>query len=128
MVHRTITGNCNDHRGSCKTRKWLSFAAFAALAGCAPTDATRLPGPAIVGGWQSADPACGAVQNAARFAVNQLSPGHGAVIEVISAETQVVAGTNIRMVLRLIDDTRWKATVWKQLDGTFALTEAEIIP
>ena len=128
MVQRTMTRKCNERRPSCKTRNWLSMAAFAALAACSPKAAEPAPAPVIVGGWQAADPAGESIVGAARYAAGQLPPGHGALAEVLSAETQVVAGTNIRMVLRLADGSHWKAVVWHRLDGTFALTETEQQP
>lgn len=124
MVQRTMTRKCNERRASCKTRNWLPIAAFAALAACSPKGAEPAPAPVIAGGWQVADPAGESIIGAARHVAGQLPPGHGALAEVVSAETQVVAGTNIRMVLRLADGARWKAVVWHRLDGTFALTEA----
>lgn len=128
MVQRTIRRKCNERRASCKTRNWLSIAAFAALAACAPKPAEPAPVPVVVGGWQAADPADETVQTAARYAAGQLPSGHGALAEVVSAQTQVVAGTNIRMVLRLADGTRWQATVWQRLDGALSLTQAEPKP
>lgn len=76
----------------------------------------------ITGGWQAADPASEEVRQAATYAVSQLLAGHGALAEVRSAQTQVVAGTNYRMVLSLADGTMWEATVWRKLDGSYALT------
>jgi hypothetical protein len=38
------------------------------------------------------------------------------------AESQVVAGTNYRMVVRLKDGARWTATVWRKLDGSFEVS------
>lgn len=84
--------------------------------------------PVVAGGWSAADPRDEDVQAAARYAAALVPKGHGGVAEVTSAETQVVAGTNIRMVLRFADGSHWKATVWQRLDGTFALTEAEPLP
>lgn len=76
----------------------------------------------IAGGWQAADPASKAVTDAADYAVTQLPAGHGLLAGVRSAQMQVVAGTNFRMVLSLTDGTIWEATVWHKLDGSYALT------
>ncbi len=87
-----------------------------------------MPVPQIVGGWQSADPGNEQINAAAHFAAGQMPPGHGGLADIVSAETQVVAGTNIHLVLRLADGSRWKATVWHRLDGTFVLTQAAPLP
>ncbi len=132
MVQRTITRKCNERRHGCKTRN-LAFAALAlGLAACGPKALGPAPAPAavpvLVGGWQAADPANARVQAAAQFAAANLPQGRGMLAEVISASTQVVAGTNVRMVLRMADGTRWSATVWQRLDGTSVLTEAKPLP
>jgi hypothetical protein len=108
----------------------LALVLCAALAACAPKAAapTPAPAPVIVGGWQPADTKDEDVIAAASYAAGLVPSGHGAMAEVTSAETQVVAGTNIRMVLRFADGSHWKATVWHRLDGSFALTEAEPLP
>ena len=132
MVQRTISGNCNHRAGSCKTRtRWffvLVMMLGAGLAACAPKEAAPVARPAIAGGWSIADPASERVQAAARFAASQLPPGHGALAEVLSVQTQVVAGTNLRMALRMADGTRWNTLVWHRLDGTHALTDAQQVP
>ena len=132
MVQRRMTRKCNDRAASCKTRNRLVLATVlalsATLAACSPKVAAPAPAPVITGGWQTADPRHEDVQAAARYAVGLVPKGHGALSEVTSAETQVVAGTNIRMVLRFADGSHWKATVWQRLDGTFMLTEAEPLP
>lgn len=109
-------------------RNWLVIAGFGALAACAPKAVAPVPAPVVVGGWQAADPQGEDIQAAARYAAGLVRVGYGGTAEVTSAETQVVAGTNIRMVLRLADGSHWKATVWHRLDGSFALTEAEPLP
>lgn len=100
----------------------------AGLAACAPKAAEPIVRPAIAGGWSIAEPASERVQAAARFAASQLPPGHGALAEVLSAQTQVVAGTNLRMALRMADGTRWNTLVWHRLDGTYALTDVQKAP
>ncbi|KPF79428.1 hypothetical protein [Novosphingobium sp. AAP93] len=108
------------------------LAAFFAVAACTPQAdppaPVPVPAPVLAGGWRVADPAGEDVQAAARYAASQLPTGGGAVAEVVSADTQVVAGMNIRMVLRLTDGSRWRVVVWRRLDDTFALTESAKIP
>ncbi|MFM9937449.1 MAG: cystatin domain-containing protein [Novosphingobium sp.] len=100
-----------------------------ALSACAPAPAAPpVSAPVIVGGWDTADPASEAVQNAARYAVTLLPEGQGTLAEVRSAQTQVVAGVNFRMVLRLANGTMWEATVWHKLDGSYALSGVQSKP
>lgn len=82
----------------------------------------------IAGGWQAADPKTKHIRAAAEFAAALVPPGHGALADVSSTQTQIVAGTNIRMVLRFADGSRWQATVWHKLDDTFTLTETVPLP
>ena len=123
-----MTRKCNERRHGCKTRN-LAFAALAlGLAACAPKAVEPVSAPVLAGGWQAADPASAQVQAAAQFTAANLPQGRGVLAEVISASTQVVAGTNVRLVLRMTDGTRWSAVVWQRLDGTSALTEAKPLP
>ncbi len=132
MVQRTMSGNCNDRSASCKTRNrlvlGLALVLSAGLTACVPKAAQPVPAPVIAGGWSTADPASERVQTAARFAAAQLPPGHGVLAEVASAQTQVVAGTNWRMVLQMSDGTRWNVLVWHRLDGSHILTEEQQVP
>ena len=84
--------------------------------------------PVVVGGWQAADPGGEGVQAAARHAAAHLPQPHGALVEVTSAQTQVVAGTNLRMALRMADGTRWNVTVWHRLDGSYEMTDTSQMP
>lgn len=132
MVRRTMTRKCNDRIASCKTRNRrlgvLVLALAAALVACAPKASEPAQTPVVVGGWQAADPSGEGVQAAARYAAVHLPQPHGALVEVTSAQTQVVAGTNLRMALRMADGTRWNVTVWQKLDGSFELTDAQQMP
>jgi hypothetical protein len=128
MVQRTMTRKCNERRHGCKTRNLVFVALALGLAACTPKAVEPDLAPVIVGGWQAADPASDQVQAAAQFAAANLPRGRAMLAEVISASTQVVAGTNVRMVLRMADGTRWSAIVWQRLDSTSALTEAKPLP
>lgn len=87
-----------------------------------------VPAPVVVGGWQSANPQDDTVRSAADYAAAHLPQPHGGLVAVTSAETQVVAGTNLRMSLGMADGTRWTVTVWHRLDGSFELTDARQVP
>ncbi|MDE2596104.1 MAG: hypothetical protein KGL44_04405 [Sphingomonadales bacterium] len=99
---------------------------FAALALAAEPAPAAAP-PMIVGGWSVvAEPSGDAeVGRAAAFATSRIKRHHPRLARVERAERQVVAGTNFRMTIVLTDHTRWQVTVWKQLDGTYALTASE---
>lgn len=45
------------------------------------------------------------------------------VAQVISADKQVVEGTNYRMRVRMTNGKTWQAVVWKKLDGTYKVSE-----
>ena len=127
-----MTRKCNDRADGCILRNcWFAVVPLilpAALAACAPKTAEPAPAAAVAGGWQSADPQGDGVQAAANYAAAHLPQSHGALAEVRSAQTQVVAGTNLRMDLRMADGTRWSVTVWRRLDGSFELTDAQQVP
>jgi hypothetical protein len=78
----------------------------------------------LVGGWSEVPKAAltSEVGAAARFAVARLPKPHGKLKTIVGAGTQVVAGTNYRMLLVLSDGKRWRVQVWKKLDGTMQLT------
>lgn len=75
---------------------------------------------AMVGGYAPVDPHD--VLPMADFAVRHLPRGHARLRRIERAETQVVAGMNVRLRLRLRDGACWQATVWQKLDGTMELT------
>lgn len=63
----------------------------------------------------------------AAFAVSKLDHANAVLASVESAARQVVAGVNVKLELTLADGTRWSVVVYKQLDGTLALTASEPI-
>lgn len=81
-------------------------------------------GAPVVGGWSALDPAHADAQVAAAAAVARL-PGGGALAGIESAEQQVVAGMNYRLVILLADSRRWSVTIWRKLDGGWELTRSE---
>lgn len=106
----------------------MAIALPAALAACAPKAAEPAWDPVIAGGWRGADPQDDGVRAAAAYAAAHLPQSHGALAEVTSAETQIVAGTNLRMALRMTDETRWTVIVWHRLDGSFELADVRQVP
>ena len=98
----------------------LSFAAPSALHADVPP-LRPTPSPVIVGGFhelRATDPELAAV---ARFVVPRLPVRGARLARIIGGEKQVVAGTNYRIMLQLSDGSRWRAEVWKKLDGTMEM-------
>ncbi|WP_295631069.1 cystatin domain-containing protein [Novosphingobium sp.] len=96
------------------------------LAATATPDQPEPARPMIAGGWSpipapAADPE---VRAAARAALTRL-PHHARLRRIESAERQVVAGMNYRLVLRLSNGQRWSATVWRKLDGVMVVSGVE---
>ena len=75
-----------------------------------------------VGGFRAADVNDERVQNAAAFAAQQLG---GELSEVESAEQQVVAGMNFKLVILTEDGARWRVTVHQPLRGELRLGSQE---
>jgi hypothetical protein len=86
--------------------------------------ATEMPG-----AWASADPFDPDVQEAARFAVQTFAvQGKRRVLfkEVTQARQQVVAGLNLELHFQVSEgapERSVRATVWRQPDGRYSLTE-----
>jgi hypothetical protein len=106
-------------------------AAALAAAACLSPVATNSPAIAIsslaavqitVGGYRAADLEDAGVQAAVAFAAEQLGVELG---EIQSAERQVVAGTNYRLVFTSADGTRYRAIVYRPLRGDMQLTSSE---
>ncbi|MEQ1497280.1 MAG: cystatin domain-containing protein [Novosphingobium sp.] len=78
-----------------------------------------------VGGWQpvpnpNADQA---LRKLAIRALPKISRKKPRLAKIERAESQVVAGTNYRLVVRLRDGTRWIMKIWHKLDGTIEVSE-----
>ncbi len=105
--------------------KILMILPFWTVSGCA--SAPLQPAPSIAGGWHQVAPDAPEVQVDAQFATAQLSPP-APLAQVEKARQQVVAGTNVTLVLRLADGRRWQVVVWRKLDGTREMTSAAPLP
>ena len=103
----------------------LAILPFCAVSGCASAPPGRAS--AIAGGWNQVAPNTPEVQTDAHFATAQLSPD-AALAQVEQACQQVVAGTNVTLVLRLAAGRRWQVVVWRKLDGTREMTSASQLP
>jgi hypothetical protein len=84
-----------------------------------------LPAVQRVGGWQPiANPNSSAdLRPVAKAVLAKIPRRKPRLAQVEEAQSQVVAGTNYRLRLRLKDGTRWSATVWRKLDGTYEVSE-----
>ena len=118
------------------------------LAACAPhtndpvaskaamTEATGASAnlPILTGAFSPADPFAAEVQEAARFAVQaQAVNTHSRLIykDVLTAQTQVVAGRNFLMTVAVTEDgqpRQAQVKVWRQLDNSYSLTQWDWIP
>ncbi|MDB5675564.1 MAG: hypothetical protein JWM65_2546, partial [Sphingomonas bacterium] len=78
-----------------------------------------------VGGWSAVaapDDDAG-VRAAAAAMVKRLPVEHAKLKQIGTAQRQVVAGTNYRLVLILTDGSKWDALVWHKLDGSFVVSD-----
>jgi len=96
---------------------------------CALITACTTPPPAsppIAGGWSrsAVDDQTRAV---AAFAIGRMTPPGLSVVKIEAAETQVVAGLNYRLTLKLSDGSHHRVVVWRRLDGAFELTADEVV-
>jgi hypothetical protein len=97
----------------------LLLAALSPVAACAHTD-RPLPGAPVA----VADPATDPDVRAAADAMLGALPVRDARLDRIEAASrQIVAGQNYRLAVRLADGSRWSATVWHKLDGSFVTSQ-----
>ena len=117
---------------------------FGGLIACAPKDPAISPASAtsqpasspsdmasypVVGGWSQAEPLADEVQEAARFAVQAYAVFHRSRTlykDVLEAQSQVVAGTNFSLKLQVRHENSPRtaqATVWRQLNGQYQLSD-----
>lgn len=78
----------------------------------------------IVGGWKEVpNPATSAeLRGPVRAMLARIPRKKPKLAKIESAQSQVVAGTNYRLRIRLKDGTRWEATVWRKLDRSFEVS------
>ncbi len=100
-------------------------AAVVGLAGCAPTvPPAGLPEPPpLAGGWHASavDPEARA---AAAFAVRAMNRPEASLKSLDAVQSQVVAGLNYQLDLTLMDGSRWRMVVYRNLDGALSLTSS----
>lgn len=80
------------------------------------------PSPPVAGGWHELAPNDPELRAVAAFVVPRLPVRAARLLRIEGGERQVVAGTNYRIALQLTDRSRWRALVWRKLDGTYELT------
>jgi hypothetical protein len=81
----------------------------------------------IVGGFHELRPADPELAAVAAFVVPRLGRRNAHLGRIIGGEKQVVAGTNYRIMLQLTDGSRWRAEVWKKLDGTMQMMRFGVV-
>ena len=91
----------------------------------ADAPAASAPAVPMVGGWSAvAQPAQDhEARGAALALVAELPVRHARLRRIIVAQRQVVAGTNVRLTVRLAHGGCWSATVWHKLDGSYAVAD-----
>lgn len=110
---------------------WMvAVAALVAAAGCSGrTGAADAPGgnaaASTVGGWSDVAADEPQLRDAAAFAARAIAGEGASVVAIANGRRQVVAGMNYAMEISLSDGGRWRATVWRRLDGGMELTEAK---
>ena len=91
-----------------------------------PSDTASYP---IMGGWSQSDPLADEVQEAARYAVQAYAVLHRSRTlykDVLEAQSQVVAGMNFSLKLQVRHENSPRtaqATVWRQLNGQYQLSD-----
>jgi hypothetical protein len=104
------------------TPRFLALALLALFALAATAAAAQ---EVIVGGWTEAHdlPTDEELQIVARFVAAHIAESRGSDAQLLKAwraQTQVVAGLKVRMLLEVIEDDLpqlYEAVVWRQLDG-----------
>ena len=94
-----------------------------ALAVAAPV-ASPVAQPPLVGGWAAVDAPMDdhEVRAAALALVRHLPLKTVGLRHIDGASRQVVAGTNLRLTVRLTSGRVWRGTVWHKLDGSYVVT------
>lgn len=110
---------------------WMvAVAALVAAPGCSGrTGPAEAPGgnaaAPLAGGWSDVVADDPQLRDAAAFAARAIGGEGASVVAIANGRQQVVAGMNYAMEISLADGGRWRATVWRRLDGGMELTEAK---
>lgn len=105
--------------------------AFAVLGACTtPAAEQPAPSPVIVGGYGAADLADEDVKAAQALAVNEIYTRNPtrALVEKVSAETQVVAGLNYSFNITMTGGATYRVIVFRNLQGEMSVTDFEKLP
>ena len=92
-----------------------------------PETAQTTPAPMVVGGYGSSNPADEGVKAAQAIAVNELYTRNPprALVDKVSAETQVVAGLNYRFTIVMTGGAAYRVIVFRNLQGGMSVTSFE---
>lgn len=112
-------------------RAQLSIMALATVCCTTATQANIMvqdpPPPHIVGGW-SVGQVDAEARKVAKFALPYLKRRGASIRSIDSVNTQVVAGTNYRIIMTLSDGSRWQVIVWKRLDQSYQFSSKNRVP
>ena len=101
---------------------------FAALGACATPPAEQpAHAPVMVGGYSAADLNNEGVKAAQALAVNEIYTRNPtrALVDKVSAETQVVAGLNYRFTIVMTGGAAYRVIVFRNLQGGLSVTSFE---
>ncbi|MFT3723480.1 MAG: hypothetical protein QM773_07815 [Hyphomonadaceae bacterium] len=108
------------------TTAFVSFTAFA-LAACATPPPAEPPAGPIVGGYGVSNPEDESVKAAQKLAVDEIYKRNPtrALVEKVTAETQVVAGLNYRFTIAMSGGATYRVVVFRDLLGAMSVTSYE---
>lgn len=100
---------------------------LAVLGACATAPVEQSSTPVVVGGYGGADLSDEGVKAAQALAVNEIYTRNPtrALVEKVSAETQVVAGLNYRFNIVMTGGATYRVTVFRSLQGEMSVTGFE---
>jgi len=82
----------------------------------------------VAGGYAQVDGKGPVADQARKMVQRYFSDARLRIVEVQEAYTQVVAGTNIKLVCRVLaageEDSVWEFVIWHKLDDSWRLTSA----
>lgn len=105
------------------TTAFVSFTAFA-LAACATPPPAEIPAGPIVGGYGQSNPEDESVKAAQKLAVDEIYKRNPtrALVEKVTAETQVVAGLNYRFTIVMTGGATYSIVIYRDLQGAMTVT------
>jgi hypothetical protein len=106
----------------------LGFCLLALPMAANPAQGSGMAGTVLVGAYQPMNKDAAEVQAARAMIQGQFTQIQ--ILEVVEAYSQVVAGTNFKLVCRTAGNGlagKWQFVIWHKLDGTWELQSAQRI-